>query len=73
LERDLDPTLAPIEVVPHDVTRVFLNLIGNRFHAAKKRSREAGDDFRPLLQVGLCLVGRSCLCHPPSEENRAQV
>ena len=73
LERDLDPTLAPIEVVPQDVTRVFLNLIGNGFYAANKRSREAGDDFRPLLQVGLCLAGRSCLYHPPSEENRAQV
>jgi len=73
LERDLDPTLAPIEVVPQDVTRVFLNLIGNGFYAANKRSREAGDDFRPLLQVGLCLVVRSCLYHPPSEENRAQV
>ena len=55
LERDLDPTLAPIEVVPQDVTR------------------EAADDFRPLLQMGLCLVGRSCLYHPPSEENHAQV
>jgi len=73
LERDLDPTLAPIEVVPQDVTRVFLNLIGNGFYAANKRSREAADDFRPLLQMGLCLVGRSCLYHPPSEENHAQV
>jgi len=55
------------------VTRVFLNLIGNGFYAANKRSREAADDFRPLLQMGLCLVGRSCLYHPPSEENHAQV
>jgi PAS domain S-box-containing protein len=51
LERDLDRSLAPIEVVPQDVTRVFLNLIGNGFYAADKRSREAGDGFRPLLQV----------------------
>ena len=73
LERDLDPTLSRIKVVPQDVTRVFLNLIGNGFYAANKRSREAGDDLGPLLQVGLCLAGRSCLYHPPSEENRAQV
>jgi signal transduction histidine kinase len=51
LERDLDRALAPIEVVPQDVTRVFLNLIGNGFYAATKRDREAGDGFRPLLQV----------------------
>ena len=73
MERDLDPTLARIKVVSQDVTRVFLNLIGNGFYAANKRSREAGGAFRPQLQVGLCLVGRSCLYHPPSEENRAQV
>jgi len=35
LERDLDRSLAPIEVVPQDVTRVFLNLIGNGFYAAR--------------------------------------
>jgi signal transduction histidine kinase len=51
LERDLDGTLAPIEAVPQDVTRVFLNLIGNGFYAANKRRRDAGDGFRPLLQV----------------------
>ena len=51
LERELDRTLAPIEVVPQDVTRVFLNLIGNGFYAADKRRREAGDGFRPVLKV----------------------
>jgi PAS domain S-box-containing protein len=51
MERDLDRSLAPIEVVPQDVTRVFLNLIGNGFYAAAKRSREAGAGFRPVLKV----------------------
>jgi PAS domain S-box-containing protein len=51
MEHDLDRSLAPIEVVPQDVTRVFLNLIGNGFYAANKRSREAGDSFRPVLKV----------------------
>jgi signal transduction histidine kinase len=51
MEHDLDRSLAPIEVVPQDVTRVLLNLIGNGFYAANKRSREAGDGFRPVLKV----------------------
>jgi two-component system, NtrC family, sensor kinase len=51
LECELDRTLAPIEVVPQDVTRVFLNLFGNGFYAADKRRREAGDGFRPVLKV----------------------
>ena len=49
MERDLDPKLAPIEVVPQDITRVFLNLFGNGFYAAAKKVREAGD--RPVLKV----------------------
>jgi signal transduction histidine kinase len=49
MERDLDRNLAPIEVVPQDITRVFLNLFGNGFYAAAKKSREAGD--RPVLKV----------------------
>src|SRR6185437_823504 len=46
LERDLDSNLAAIEVVPQDMTRVFLNLIGNGFYAANKRARN-GDGISP--------------------------
>jgi signal transduction histidine kinase len=49
MERELDPNLAPLEIVPQDITRVFLNLFGNGFYAAAKKSREAGD--RPVLTV----------------------
>jgi signal transduction histidine kinase len=51
LERDLDQSVTPIELVPQDMTRVFLNLFGNGFYAAAKRSREAGDGFGPVLKV----------------------
>jgi signal transduction histidine kinase len=51
MERGYAPDLAPIEVVPQDLTRVFLNLIGNGFYAATKRKQQAGDDFKPTLTV----------------------
>lgn len=52
LERDYDRTLAPIEVVPQDMTRVFLNLIGNGFHAAHKRAQAAAEaGYRPTLRL----------------------
>ena len=52
LERDLAPASKPIEVVPQDVTRVFLNLFSNGFYAANKR-RLAGTEggFKPMLRV----------------------
>jgi len=52
LERDLDPAVAPIELAPQEITRVFLNLFGNGFYAASKRARGHGEaDYRPTLQV----------------------
>jgi two-component system NtrC family sensor kinase len=52
LERDFDRGLAPIEVAPQEMTRVFLNLFGNGFYATIKRQRDgAGPEFRPTLAV----------------------
>ena len=52
LERDYAPALAPVELAPQEMTRVFLNLIGNSFYAASRRAREGGDgSFRPTLAV----------------------
>ena len=52
LERDLEPGIAPVELIPQDLTRVFLNLFSNGFYAVDKRRREAADAaFRPVLKV----------------------
>jgi two-component system, NtrC family, sensor kinase len=60
LERDLDHSIAPIELVPQDMTRVFLNLFGNGFYAANKRCVEAEhQDFKPSLKVTTRDIGES--------------
>src|SRR5215213_4387139 len=52
LERDFKADLAPIEVAPQEMTRVFLNLFSNGFYAATRRVRDDGDgSFRPTLAV----------------------
>ncbi|HEY6983946.1 sensor histidine kinase, partial [Reyranella sp.] len=51
LERELQADLAPIEIVPQDMTRVFLNLIGNGFYAVARRARQGDATFRPTLRV----------------------
>jgi signal transduction histidine kinase len=52
LEREFDRGLAPTELAPQEMTRVFLNLFGNGFYAASRRQRDgAGPDFRPTLRV----------------------
>src|SRR6516162_10567442 len=60
LERDLDPAVAPIELAPQEMTRVFLNLIGNGFYAATKRARGNGEaGYRPILQVSTSDLGEA--------------
>jgi GAF domain-containing protein len=52
LEHEFDRGLAPMELAPQEMTRVFLNLFGNGFYATTKRQRDgAGPDFRPTLRV----------------------
>jgi signal transduction histidine kinase len=52
LEREFDRGLAPTELAPQEMTRVFLNLFGNGFYATAKRARDgAAPEFRPTLKV----------------------
>jgi PAS domain S-box-containing protein len=50
LERDFGEGIAPVEVVPQDMTRVFLNLFSNGFYAVCKRGAMAGT-FEPTLRL----------------------
>jgi two-component system NtrC family sensor kinase len=52
LERDFGEGIAPIEVNPQDITRVFLNIFSNGFYAATRRARDGEDaGFEPTLKV----------------------
>jgi PAS domain S-box-containing protein len=52
LERAFGQGIAPIEVNPQDMTRVFLNIFGNGFYAATRGARDGGDaGYAPMLKV----------------------
>jgi len=52
LEKSLAEAIAPVELVPQDITRVCLNLFSNGFYAATKRQNQGGDPkFKPTLKV----------------------
>jgi PAS domain S-box-containing protein len=60
LERDFGAAIAPVELVPQDITRVCLNLFGNGFYAATKREREGGDPkFKPTLTASTHDLGEA--------------
>jgi signal transduction histidine kinase len=52
LERVFGEGIAPIEVSPQDITRVFLNIFSNGFYAVTRRARDGADaGFVPTLKV----------------------
>ena len=60
IERAYGANIAPIALVPQDMTRVFLNLFGNAFYAANKRRRETNNgEFKPTLMVTTRDVGKT--------------
>ncbi len=51
IETDFDPAIGKMEVVPQDVSRVFLNLISNGCYEVHRKKLEQNGDFAPLLSV----------------------
>jgi len=52
IEREFDRNIAPVELVPQDISRVLLNLFGNSFYATDRRRHQATDaGYRPVLKV----------------------
>ena len=52
IEREFDRNIAPIELVPQDISRVLLNLFRNSFYATDRRRHQATDaGYRPVLKV----------------------
>ncbi len=51
IEKDYDKTLEKINVVPQDISRVFLNIINNACYAAYDKKKKSGNDFNPVLKV----------------------
>src|SRR3990167_5603725 len=51
IEKDYDKTFDKVNVVPQDISRVFLNLINNACYAANDKMKKSGNDFSPILKV----------------------
>ena len=52
LQRDFDENVGMVHLYPQEMTRVFLNLIGNGFYAVNKRKNEVADsNFQPTLSA----------------------
>jgi signal transduction histidine kinase len=51
LQEDLDPSIEPVSVVAHDLSRVFLNIANNACYAAYEKKKRLGDGFSPVVKA----------------------
>ncbi len=51
IEKNYDETLEKINVVPQDISRVFLNLINNACYAANEKKQRGDNNFSPVIRV----------------------
>jgi signal transduction histidine kinase len=59
IEKDYDRSVGKINIVPQDISRVFLNIINNACYAANHKKKSAGNSFSPVLNVSTHnLVGK---------------
>ncbi|MSP59687.1 MAG: GAF domain-containing protein [Myxococcales bacterium] len=58
-EEDYDPSLAPVNVVPQDIGRVFLNLINNACYAVAAKKKQQGERFSPTIRLSTRALGDS--------------
>lgn len=51
IEKNYDPNLPLVEVIPQDLGRVILNIFNNAFYALTQKQNELGESFTPTIQV----------------------
>jgi signal transduction histidine kinase len=51
IEREYDESIGKIEVVPQDISRVFLNIVNNACYAVHQKKKGARDNFSPTLSI----------------------
>lgn len=54
VERDNDEAVGQVEVVPQDLGRVILNLVGNAFGAVTERATSINGQYEPMVRVTTC-------------------
>ena len=49
---NFDKKLPKQNVIPQDIGRVLLNLFNNAFYAVNQKSKTAGPDYKPVIELG---------------------
>ena len=51
IEKYFDPTIGELEIIPQEISRVFLNIISNGLYETHKKRKQNGENYTPSLAV----------------------
>ncbi len=51
IQEEFDPAAGSLDVIPQDLSRVFLNVAGNGYYALRKKTLQGVAGYRPVLSV----------------------
>ena len=51
IETEYDPSIGLVNVVPQDISRVFLNLINNACYSTAQKKKELKDAYFPIMRI----------------------
>jgi two-component system NtrC family sensor kinase len=57
IEGDYDPNVGTVDVVPQDLSRVFLNVASNACYAVREKTRHAPEGYQPTIRVSTRAAG----------------
>jgi len=63
IETDYDTTIGMINVVPQEISRVFLNIINNACYSTHQKKKRLKDSYNPVLQIKTVNSDKNVMVH----------
>jgi len=56
-----DEKVPKVNIIPQDIGRVLLNVMNNAFYATQQKSKTAGAEYKPTVEVSTAIADRSVI------------
>ncbi|MFN8145729.1 MAG: two-component regulator propeller domain-containing protein [Bacteroidia bacterium] len=58
MQKQLDPSIPQITIIPQDISRVILNIFNNAFYAVDERKKSGEKNYQPTVSITTQLIGK---------------
>lgn len=63
IETDYDSTIEMMNIIPQDISRVFLNIINNACYSTHEKKKKLKDSYNPVLQIRTVNSDKNVIIH----------